>query len=118
MFVTSDLFQKKGIPQVVQNVYSVIRLAQSNPDWTGPTLGPVTRPVPKAKKWEEVRANTEPITVDQLESAQIQADSHFQEEHKLRLELENELRGIKLKLELETRERQQVSSFFGFTNMT
>ena len=33
LFVTSDLFQKKSIPQVVQNVYSVVRLAQANPKY-------------------------------------------------------------------------------------
>lgn len=39
LFVVVDLFEKKNIPQVVQNIYALARTAQKN-GFEGPTLGP------------------------------------------------------------------------------
>ncbi|CAG7833266.1 unnamed protein product [Allacma fusca] len=40
IFQTADLFERRNISQVVLSLYSLGRIAQKHPEWTGPTLGP------------------------------------------------------------------------------
>ncbi|CAG7834421.1 unnamed protein product [Allacma fusca] len=40
IFQTADLFERRNIPQVVLSLYSLGRITQKHPEWTGPTLGP------------------------------------------------------------------------------
>lgn len=71
----------------------------------------MNKPVPKVKKWDEVKTNNQYSTVEEIENKQIQSDSRFLEEQKRRIELENELRETKFRLELEQKEKQQVTFF-------
>jgi len=43
LFAVSDLHEKKSIPTVLQNVYCLARIFQSEMDYKGPTLGPVIK---------------------------------------------------------------------------
>eukprot|EP01098_Paradermamoeba_levis_P003671 TRINITY_DN1647_c0_g1_i1.p1 TRINITY_DN1647_c0_g1~~TRINITY_DN1647_c0_g1_i1.p1 ORF type:complete len:527 (+),score=161.20 TRINITY_DN1647_c0_g1_i1:1671-3251(+) len=60
LFVASDLYLKKSVPSVIQNLYSLARLAQSQPDWDGPRLGPTSPQVKPAKKLAQTEAFTQP----------------------------------------------------------
>jgi hypothetical protein len=40
IFQTADLFERRNIPQVVLSLYSLGRITQKHPEWTGATLGP------------------------------------------------------------------------------
>eukprot|EP01117_Protostelium_nocturnum_P007699 TRINITY_DN2764_c0_g2_i3.p1 TRINITY_DN2764_c0_g2~~TRINITY_DN2764_c0_g2_i3.p1 ORF type:complete len:968 (-),score=371.61 TRINITY_DN2764_c0_g2_i3:39-2822(-) len=76
LFITSDLYGKKGIPQVVQNVFGVAKLAQSKPTWTGPLFGEVPKVkqinLTPAKKWEPVKTDKQMRRVEDIE-AELQA---------------------------------------------
>jgi len=52
IFQTADLFERRNIPQVVISVYSLGRMTQKHPEWTGPTLGPKMAEGEK-KEWDE-----------------------------------------------------------------
>lgn len=112
LFVTSDLINKKGIPQVVQNVYAVIRLAQSKPSWKGPIMKdvpPLAKKLdPNAKKWPDV--NTQPVvkSVEALERERANNSDNVaievERERKLRMQLEKEVE--ELKKALKEKEKQ------------
>lgn len=40
IFQTADLFERRNIPQVTLCLYSLGRITQKHPEFTGPTLGP------------------------------------------------------------------------------
>ncbi|CAG9578952.1 unnamed protein product [Danaus chrysippus] len=40
IFQTADLFERRNIPQVTLCLYSLGRITQKHPEWTGPQLGP------------------------------------------------------------------------------
>lgn len=40
IFQTADLFERRNITQVVLSLYSLARITQKHPEWTGPSLGP------------------------------------------------------------------------------
>merc|ERR550539_1753886 len=40
VFQTPDLFEARNIPQVVLCLYSLGRVTQKHPEYTGPTIGP------------------------------------------------------------------------------
>nr|CAI5821748.1 unnamed protein product [Callosobruchus analis] len=40
IFQTADLFEKRNIAQVALSLFSLGRITQKHPEWTGPTLGP------------------------------------------------------------------------------
>eukprot|EP01113_Clastostelium_recurvatum_P044371 TRINITY_DN7485_c0_g1_i2.p1 TRINITY_DN7485_c0_g1~~TRINITY_DN7485_c0_g1_i2.p1 ORF type:complete len:915 (-),score=229.89 TRINITY_DN7485_c0_g1_i2:2550-4985(-) len=53
LFVSSDLYLRKNIPQVVQNIASLTRVAQTIPTFKGPIFGrAVSMNVKPAKKWD------------------------------------------------------------------
>lgn len=57
LFVTSDLFQKKGISQVLQNIVSLARVAQTIPSYKGPKFGAKLSTPAAVKKWETIETN-------------------------------------------------------------
>uniref|UniRef100_A0A2P2HVY1 Muscle-specific protein 20-like n=1 Tax=Hirondellea gigas TaxID=1518452 RepID=A0A2P2HVY1_9CRUS len=52
IFQTADLFERRNIPQVVISVFSLGRLTQKHPEYTGPSLGPKMSEGDK-KEWDE-----------------------------------------------------------------
>lgn len=40
IFQTADLFERRNISQVILSLYSLGRITQKHPEWTGPSLGP------------------------------------------------------------------------------
>jgi hypothetical protein len=57
LFVSSDLFNQKDIPQVLQNVVSLARVVQTLPNYKGPKLGVKLAAPVQVKKWETVETN-------------------------------------------------------------
>eukprot|EP00026_Physarum_polycephalum_P002342 Phypoly_transcript_02348.p1 GENE.Phypoly_transcript_02348~~Phypoly_transcript_02348.p1 ORF type:complete len:858 (+),score=182.70 Phypoly_transcript_02348:213-2786(+) len=75
LFVTSDLHNKKGIPQVLQNIVSLARVAQTIPEYKGPKFGAKLAAPAAVKKWETVETNQVVYATDmQAKSAGIQAN--------------------------------------------
>merc|ERR1712002_796862 len=52
IFQTADLFERRNIPQVVLSIFSLGRLTQKHPEYTGPSLGPKMSEADK-KEWDE-----------------------------------------------------------------
>ncbi|KYQ92066.1 hypothetical protein DLAC_06904 [Tieghemostelium lacteum] len=69
LFVTSDLYQRKSIPAVLQNIASVARSSHTCPEYKGPTFGIKPPQAPPAKKWEEIKYQG-PVFVTDLEQNQ------------------------------------------------
>jgi len=75
LFVNSDLASGKGIVQVVTNVNSLVRLAQSKKDWKGPTISGMA--VQKqnqgnaVKKWDPIQTGNQFKTVEDLEQQHL-----------------------------------------------
>ncbi|GAM22729.1 hypothetical protein SAMD00019534_059040 [Acytostelium subglobosum LB1] len=66
LFVTSDLYQRKGVPAVLQNLASIGRAAHTCPAYKGPSFGAKPSALPPAKKWDEIKFNA-PILITDLE---------------------------------------------------
>eukprot|EP01132_Coremiostelium_polycephalum_P009978 gene9978-12230_t len=68
LFVTSDLYQRKGVLAVLQNLASIARAAPNCPAYKGPTFGGVPKPssAAPAKKWAEIQMN-QPVFVTDYE---------------------------------------------------
>merc|ERR1712212_1229122 len=52
IFQTADLFERRNIPQVVLSIFSLGRMTQKHPEYTGPSLGPKMSEGEK-KEWDE-----------------------------------------------------------------
>eukprot|EP01102_Stenamoeba_stenopodia_P004596 TRINITY_DN1489_c0_g1_i2.p1 TRINITY_DN1489_c0_g1~~TRINITY_DN1489_c0_g1_i2.p1 ORF type:complete len:668 (+),score=171.48 TRINITY_DN1489_c0_g1_i2:250-2253(+) len=74
LFVVSDLYLKKAIPSVLQNIYSLARLAQSAPSYSGPKIGPSSNHTkPLAKKWEPINVGGPRFVTDEEEDYEAEA---------------------------------------------
>lgn len=58
IFQTADLFERRNIPQVTLCLYSLGRITQKHPEFTGPTLGPkMAEKNERSFTEEQLRAN-------------------------------------------------------------
>ncbi|EFA76728.1 hypothetical protein PPL_09479 [Heterostelium album PN500] len=69
LFVVSDLYSRKGVPAVLQNLASIARHSHNCPAYKGPTFGAKPSGAAPAKKWDEIKFNA-PIMVSDLERQQ------------------------------------------------
>lgn len=100
---------KKGIPQVVQNVHALIRLAQSKSDWHGPILKELTQVSKKtlAKKWAEV-SSQQNGRGESVEHSTGATTEELEKERQLRKALEKEVSELKETLEKQTQTMRQL----------
>ncbi|EGG24025.1 hypothetical protein DFA_06163 [Cavenderia fasciculata] len=67
LFVTSDLYQKKNINSVLQNLASLARASHNCPAYKGPSFGLKPSVAPPVKKWAEIKIG-QPIMITDLEA--------------------------------------------------
>ncbi|EGC31824.1 hypothetical protein DICPUDRAFT_156272 [Dictyostelium purpureum] len=68
LFVASDLYLKKGVSAVIQNLASIARCAHNCAEYKGPTFGYKPNPnIQPAKKWDEIKIGG-PVFVTDIEN--------------------------------------------------
>eukprot|EP01133_Synstelium_polycarpum_P011536 gene11536-13464_t len=76
LFVSSDLYQRKGIPAVIQNLAAIARASHNCPAYKGPTFGAKPSALPPVKKWDEIKIG-QPVLVTDLEARDHHHNSDF-----------------------------------------
>ncbi|PRP86810.1 hypothetical protein PROFUN_05027 [Planoprotostelium fungivorum] len=113
LFITSDLFGKKGIPQVVQNVNGMAKLAMSKPNYKGPSFGATPKinkvDIKPAKKWESVSTTAKTVYVEDLEAAAAASGPSNAADAAKIVELQRELESIRSDLKREQLDRQSIA---------